>query len=112
MRTHDRSASRWNRLADSAIFSWYRQSPRALARFGLLALVVGFAFGGILDWFPIATDLSFWYSGIGLAGACLLLGLTVYGFYTSLGGQSPFGRVSLEGLSRSAQERGITCFLI
>jgi len=67
-----------------------------LVRFGLLALVVSFQFGNILQTFPITTDLSAWYAGIGLTGIVLLLGLTVYGFYTSLGGQSPFGRVSLE----------------
>jgi len=67
-----------------------------VARCGFLALVVALQFSTVLQWFPITTDLSAWYSGIGLTGACLLLGLTVYGFYTSLGGQPLFGRVSLE----------------
>ena len=67
-----------------------------LVRFGLLAVVVSFAFGTILQWFPITTDLSAWYAGIGLAGVCLLLGLTAYGFYTSLGGQRLFGRLSID----------------
>jgi len=67
-----------------------------LARFGLLAVVVSFEFGTVLQWFPITTELSAWYSGIGMTGVCLLLGLTAYAFYTSLGGQPLFGRVSLE----------------
>lgn len=67
-----------------------------LVRFGLLAVVVSFAFGTILQSFPITTDLSAWYSGIGLAGVLLLLGLTAYAFYTSLGGQPLFGRISIE----------------
>jgi predicted Ser/Thr protein kinase len=70
-----------------------------LARFGLLAVVVSFAFGTILQWFPITTELSAWYFGIGLTGVLLLLGLTAYAFYTSLGGQPLFGRVSLEDVS-------------
>jgi hypothetical protein len=67
-----------------------------LARFGLLAVVVSLEVSTILQWFPITTDLSAWYSGIGLTGMLLLLGLTAYAFYTSLGGQPLFGRVSLE----------------
>ena len=67
-----------------------------LLRYGLLAVVVSFGFGTFLQAFPITTDLSTWYAGIGLVGVCLLLGLTVHGFYTSLGGQPLLGRVSLE----------------
>jgi hypothetical protein len=67
-----------------------------LARVGFLPLVVSIAFDTVLECLPITTDLSAWYSGIGLAGACLLLGLTAYAFYTSLGGQPIFGRLSLE----------------
>lgn len=67
-----------------------------LARFGLLAVVVSFEFGTVLQWFPITTELSAWYSGIGMTGVCLLLGLTAYAFYTSLGGQPLFGRISIE----------------
>ena len=74
----------------------YGATVFVVARCGFLALVVALQFSTVLQWFPITTDLSAWYSGIGLTGACLLLGLTVYGFYTSLGGQPLFGRVSLE----------------
>ena len=73
----------------------YGATVFVLARFGLLAVVVGFVSASMLSWFPITTDLSAWYSGIGLAGVLLLLGLTVYGFHTSLGGQPLFGGASL-----------------
>jgi hypothetical protein len=74
----------------------YGATVWVVARFGLLALVVALQVTTILQWFPITTDLSAWYAGIGLTGVCLLLGLTFYGFYTSLGGQPLFGRASLE----------------
>ena len=90
VRNHDRSASRWDRLPDSALPFWYRQSPR------LLATVAGILFSALFFSFPITTQLSAWYSGIGLAGLLLLLGLTPYAFHTSLGGQPLFGRAALE----------------
>ena len=67
-----------------------------LVRLGLLAVVAAGISSTSVRVFPITSDLSAWYSGIGLAGVCLLLGLTVYAFYTSLEGQPLFGRVSLE----------------
>jgi hypothetical protein len=67
-----------------------------LVRFGLLALAANIVFGNLLTAFPITTQVSAWYSGIGLAGLVLLLDLAGYGFYTSLGGQPLFGRASLE----------------
>ena len=39
--THDRSASRWDRLPDSAIPFWYRQSPRLLERRSFAFATVG-----------------------------------------------------------------------
>jgi serine/threonine-protein kinase len=67
-----------------------------LVRFGLLAAVAGFMVGIVLQSFPITPQLSAWYSGIGLTGLFLLLGLTAYALHTSLGGQPLFGRLSLE----------------
>jgi hypothetical protein len=46
--------------------------------------------------FPITTDLSAWYFGIGLTGLVLLLAFALYASHTSLGGQPLFGRASLE----------------
>ena len=45
---------------------------------------------------PITTQLSAWYSGIGLMGLILLLALAGYGFYTSPGDQPLFGRAMIE----------------
>jgi hypothetical protein len=66
-----------------------------LARFGPLALAASMMSFLLLTAFPITTDLSAWYSGIGLAGVCVLFGLAAFAFHTSLGGQPLFGRVSL-----------------
>jgi hypothetical protein len=65
-------------------------------RFGPVAVAAQFFFGCVLMGFPITTQLSTWYSGIGLTGLGLLLALTLYAFYTSLGGQPLFGRAILE----------------
>jgi hypothetical protein len=67
-----------------------------LTRLGLLALTASYAFCCLFYGFPITPQLSAWYSGIGLAGVVLMLGFAGYAFHTSLGGQPPFGRVSLE----------------
>jgi serine/threonine-protein kinase len=56
-------------------------------RFGLLALL-SFSVGtSILSRFPITTDTSAPYFGIGLAGLALLLAFALYAFRTSLGGR-------------------------
>jgi hypothetical protein len=62
-----------------------------LVRFGLLATAVAVLFNVVFVLFPVTAQLSAWYSGIGLTGLALLLGLTVYAFHTSLGGQPLFG---------------------
>ncbi len=67
-----------------------------LLRFGLLAFAAEYVFIDLLTSFPITTQLSAWYSGIGIAGVMLLLGLAGYGFYTSLGGQPLFQSKLLE----------------
>jgi hypothetical protein len=67
-----------------------------LARYGLVACAAQFLFANLLMGFPITTQLSAWYSGIGLTGLALLLALTFYAFHVSMGGQPLFGRASLE----------------
>ena len=67
-----------------------------LVRFGLLATAVAVLFKVVFVLFPVTTQLSAWYSGIGLTGLALLLGLTVYAFHTSLGGRPLFGRAMVE----------------
>jgi serine/threonine-protein kinase len=67
-----------------------------ILRFGLLAIVAEQFFFSLLSLFPITTQMSAWYFGIGLTGLVILLALSLYAFHTSLGGQPMFGRVSLE----------------
>jgi serine/threonine protein kinase len=61
-------------------------------RFGLLSLMAFSLFVVIINRFP----LTVWNSGIGLTGLALMLALSLYAFYASLGGQPLFGRASLE----------------
>jgi hypothetical protein len=67
-----------------------------LLRFGLLALIADQLVFQALFVLPITTQVSAWYSGIGLTGLALLLAFALYSFHTSLGGQPMFGRASLE----------------
>jgi serine/threonine-protein kinase len=60
------------------------------ARFGLLAVIVWqFVFFLIMNW-PITTNFSLWYSSATIFALTVMVGLAVYGFYTSLAGQSLF----------------------
>jgi hypothetical protein len=65
-------------------------------RYGLLTLIATVFFSVILSTFPITTQLSVWYAGIGITGLVLCLAMAIYAFHTSLGGQPLFGRASLE----------------
>jgi hypothetical protein len=67
-----------------------------MIRFGLLALVANNVAFTILQHFPLTTQFSAWYAGIGLTGILLIVALAFYGFYTSLGGRAVFGRTILE----------------
>jgi Protein kinase domain len=67
-----------------------------LRRLGLLWLVVGSGFFGILSFFPLTTQGSAWYAGISLAGILLMAAIAFYGFYTSLGGRPVFGGAAFE----------------
>jgi serine/threonine-protein kinase len=67
-----------------------------MIRFGLLALVANHVVFSILQQFPLTTQVSAWYAGIGLTGILLIAAMAFYGFYTSLGGRAVFGRTILE----------------
>jgi hypothetical protein len=41
--------------------------------------------------YPMTTDFSAWYAPSMVFALALMVGLAVYGFYTSLGGQSLLG---------------------
>ncbi len=66
-----------------------------LWRYGLLA-AVAFGFFARLSIFPITTNFTAWYATGFVMYLALLVALTVYGFYTSLAGQKPFGGKFLE----------------
>jgi hypothetical protein len=70
------------------LFVWFR--------LGLLALVAYLIFYFLLFDLPITTQISAWYSWVGLTGLALLLAFALYAFHTSLGGRPMFGRASLE----------------
>jgi serine/threonine-protein kinase len=61
-----------------------------VARFGLLAAVAWQVFFFLSFAYPLTTDFSAWYSGSALFALVVIAGLSVYGFHTSLAGQSVF----------------------
>jgi len=62
-----------------------------VARFGLLATMAAQLFFFLSLEYPITTDFSAWYASSTIFAIVIVLGLAVYGFYTSLGGQPVFG---------------------
>jgi hypothetical protein len=67
-----------------------------LRRLGLLWLVVTWVFASLPASFPLTTQSSASYAGIGLAGILLMAAMAFYGFYTSLGGRPVFGGAVLD----------------
>jgi hypothetical protein len=67
-----------------------------LTRFGLLTVITNFVFYSVLETFPLTTQGSAWYAGIGLSGILLMTAIAFYSFYTSLGGRTLFGSVMPE----------------
>ncbi len=67
-----------------------------MIRFGLLALVANWVVYNTLEYYPLTTQWSAWYSGISLTGILLMAALAFYGFHTSLGGRPVFGGAGLE----------------
>jgi hypothetical protein len=67
-----------------------------LFRFGILSLVAVLFTVQALLFNPFTLDPSLWYFGLGMFSVAVVLGLAIYGFSTSLGGQKAFGALSLE----------------
>lgn len=67
-----------------------------LYRYGLLALVFAMFINHLLVFFPITSEFTAWYATDFVISLVICLALTVYGFYTSLAGQSLFGGKLLE----------------
>jgi serine/threonine protein kinase len=68
-----------------------------LIRFGLLSIVVALCVNNILEAFPLTSHLSAWYAEPTFFVFSIILGVTVFGFYTSTAGKKLFGNVSLDG---------------
>lgn len=62
-----------------------------VARLGLLATIVAQLLFFLTAFYPMTTDFSAWYASSTVFALTIVLGLTIYGFYTSLGGQRVFG---------------------
>jgi len=66
----------------------------ALLRVGLLPTAIAIYTSGLFLMFPMTTDLDAWYAGAGVSAMLVFAALTIFGFVTSLGGHSPFGRAA------------------
>ena len=66
-----------------------------LWRYGLLATVSLFFFSSVNS-FPVTTNFTAWYATGFVMYLALVVAVAVYGFYTSLAGQKPFGGKFLE----------------
>ncbi|HEX7772280.1 MAG TPA: hypothetical protein VF435_07645, partial [Pyrinomonadaceae bacterium] len=62
-----------------------------VARLGLLATMVAQFCFLLTAFYPMTTDFSAWYASSTVFALTIVLGLAIYGFYTSLGGQRVFG---------------------
>ncbi|HKG23406.1 MAG TPA: serine/threonine-protein kinase [Blastocatellia bacterium] len=79
------SARSWVALVCPAIIATvYTVS---VVRFGLLATIALHLFFTLTFHFPLTPDFSNWYAGTTIFSGLIILGLAVYGFYTSLAGQ-------------------------
>jgi len=61
-----------------------------VARFGLLATMTAQLFFFLSVTYPLTTDFSVWYASSTVFALVVALGISVYGFYTSLGGRRLF----------------------
>ena len=62
----------------------------SVARFGLLATIAFSLFFNLSFFYPLTSDLSVWYTSAAFLPVFVILALAIYGFYTSLGGQTVF----------------------
>jgi predicted Ser/Thr protein kinase len=68
----------------------------ALYRYGLLASMLGMFVWHLWVFFPMTTELTAWYAIDFSIALAILVAIVVYGFYTSLAGQTLFGGKLLE----------------
>ena len=65
-------------------------------RFGLLPLFFTFLFSHLLSAYPLTLDFSRWYAGRSLFIVLAFVGLALWSFYASFGGEPVFGGAALE----------------
>jgi Protein kinase domain len=65
-----------------------------LLRFGLIAICTALMTSVLVDSFPITTDASAWYAGVGYFAAGLAFALAAFGFRIALAGKPMFGAAS------------------
>jgi len=75
----------WFNFATALVFA--AVSMIVLTRFGLLALAVAFSVTFVFQFAPMTLDPGTWYSTAGFAAMALLVGLALFGFFTSIGGR-------------------------
>ena len=63
-----------------------------IARFGVLATMVAQLFFFLSVAYPLTTDFSAWYAPSTIFALVIALGLSIYGFYISLGGRTGWTR--------------------
>ncbi len=80
-----RTRLHWAELLGSALIA--SVTVVCVARFGLLAIVSRAVFFELSFHNAITADFSSWYFGNTIFAVVVLLGLAIYGFYTSLAGQ-------------------------
>ena len=66
------------------------------ARSGILALYATFLVVGLIYNYPLTLDFSRWYAGRSLFVLLIIVGLAFSGFWSALGGKSPFGTLASE----------------
>jgi hypothetical protein len=62
-----------------------------LYRYGMVALCAMLFVIHLWVFYPMTTDLTAWYAFDFVIGLAICVALAIYGFYTSLAGQSVFG---------------------
>ena len=62
----------------------------SVARFGLLTTIAFNLFFNLSFFYPLTSDVSVWYTSAAFFPVVIMLALAIYGFYTSLGGQTIF----------------------
>ncbi|MEK6337337.1 MAG: protein kinase [Acidobacteriota bacterium] len=62
----------------------------SVARFGLLATIAFNLFFNLSFFYPLTSNISVWYTSAAFLPVVIMIALAIYGFYTSLAGQTVF----------------------